>query len=283
MEQWQEFLVQMRKDGMSWSKVTQELHYMFPGLTVKQVENKLRGFMRKTEKYKADHEIKRPVGVIGDVHLPFAHPNYRPFLIDTFKKHKVDQVVCIGDLVDNHAISRFQSEPSARGAYDELAEARRMVAEYVKAFPKVKMCLGNHDAIHARQAATIGLGEEYLKPYHELWGLPKSWEIADEFVIDSVLYKHGIGHAGKDAAINAALQEGMSTVIGHLHSNAGAKYSANKRDLIFGLSVGCGIDVERYAFAYGKHTPKRPILGYGIVFDKGNAIFEPMTDKYFRN
>ena len=226
---------------------------------------------------------EKPVGVFSDPHIPFNHPNYLQFCIDTFKKFGVGQVVCCGDLVDHHAISRFQSEPCAKGAYDELDMSIAEVAKYVKAFPKVRMCKGNHDAIPVRQAATVGIGERYLKSYSELLHLPKTWEIADEFIINDVLYKHGINCMGKDGAINSAIQERMSTVIGHSHAFGGCKYSANKRDIIFGMNVGCGIDIDAYAFAYGKYDKNRPTLGCGIVFDSGNAIFVPMGKEYFRN
>ena len=226
---------------------------------------------------------EKPVGVFSDPHIPFNHPNYLQFCIDTFKKFGVGQVVCCGDLVDHHAISRFQSEPCAKGAYDELDMSIAEVSKYVKAFPKVRMCKGNHDAIPARQAATVGIGERYLKSYSELLHLPKTWEIADEFIINDVLYKHGINCMGKDGAINSAIQERMSTVIGHSHAFGGCKYSANKRDIIFGLNVGCGISIDAYAFAYGKYDKNRPTLGCGIVFDSGNAIFVPMGKEYFRD
>ena len=49
------------------------------------------------------------------------------------------------------------------------------------------------------------------------------------------------------------------------------------------MNVGCGIDIDAYAFAYGKYDKNRPTLGCGIVFDSGNAIFVPMGKEYFRN
>ena len=57
----------------------------------------------------------------------------------------------------------------------------------------------------------------------------------------------------------------MPTVIGHTHSSAGVHYTANERDTIFGMNVGCGIDVKRYAFAYGKDFPRKPIISCGVV------------------
>lgn len=270
-----------RAYGREWSKIAAEMKEWFPDKSHFEAKETIRSYIRSMEKSK--QPTSTVVGVIGDFHAPFNHPNYLQFCIDTFKKYRVNQVVCIGDLVDFHALSRHETEPCALGPYQELDRACEQVNLVVRAFPKVKMCRGNHDRIPVRQAATVGLGERFLKSYAEVVGLPKTWEIDDEFIIDSVLYKHGINCEGKDGAFNAAMTERMSTVIGHVHANAGCKYSVNKRDIIFGLAVGCGIDAAAYAFAYGKPLPRRPILGCGIVFNSGNAIFVPMGAEYFRD
>lgn len=181
----------------------------------------------------------KPKLVFGDVHIPFQHPNFLDFLKATYKKYNCGQVICLGDLVDNHAISQHQKETCAKSPYDELDMALSVVKEYAQAFPEVYMAHGNHDMRPLRQAASVGLGGRFLKPLSELLELPDTWTLDDEFIIDDVLYKHGINCGGVNGAINAALKERMSTVIGHFHSLAGVKYSANKRDIIFGANVGC--------------------------------------------
>lgn len=228
-------------------------------------------------------DIKQPTGVFSDIHAPFDHPNYLQFLIDTFKQYDVGQIICLGDLVDNHAISRHQRETGAKGTYDELDMALDQLKKYIKAFPVVKVCIGNHDTRIIQQAAEVGIGERYLKSIHELLELPDTWELNEEYIIDNVLYKHGINCGGADGAINTAIQERMSTCIGHFHANAGIKYSANKRDIIFGMNVGCAIDVTAYSFAYSQHAKYRPTLGLGIVNNSGRAEFIPMSPQYFRD
>lgn len=270
-------------DKKSWAKLTEQIQQNNPDLTA----GNIRDYLKSTQQYKLLHpkpaQTNRPVGVFSDPHIPFDHPNYLQFCIDTFKKYNVGQVVCCGDLVDNHAISRHQTETCAKSACDELDMALETVAKYTKAFPKLKMCIGNHDTNVERQAATVGIDKRFLKSRHDLLGLPKTWEIAEEFIIDDVLYKHGLNCLGKDGVINTAIAERMSTVIGHSHSFGGCKYSANKRDIIFGLNVGCGIDIDAYAFAYGKYDKNRPTLGCGIVFNDSNAIFVPMGKEFFRS
>ena len=71
--------------------------------------------------------------------------------------------------------------------------------------------------------------------------------------------------------------------MGHGHSFAGAFPIANKRKLMFGMNVGCGIDIGAYAFAYNKKDKFRPLLGCGIVFNPSYAIWVPMGREYFQH
>ena len=219
-------------------------------------------------------------GVFSDTHIPFQHPNYLTFLKDTFAEWGVEEVICLGDLIDNHAISRFQSEPCADGAYLELAKAREAVKELTEAFPNVKMCRGNHDDIAYRQAKTLGIGDVFIKPFREIYGLPPTWELEDEYVIDGVLYTHGTGRGGKHATYNIAVDERMSVCGGHTHTGGGVNYIANKTETIFALNTGALIDQSAYAFEYSKYSKHRPTLGVGVVLSPHEAFFIPMTGKY---
>lgn len=250
----------------------------------------LRGIARKygkaysTVQERFEREKDRPevVGVIGDTHFPFVHPNYIRFLEDTFRQHRVTKIVHCGDLVDNHAISRHLTETEAFDATREFEQAKTQVELYTRAFPEVSLCMGNHDLIHIRQAATLGIPKQFVKGFHELWELPKKWVVDERFVIGNVLYEHGINWVGKNGALDKAVNAMQSCVIGHSHANGGCNYKSNSNSLIFGLNVGCGCDIDAYAFAYGKYNKNRETLGCGIVFDSANAIFVPMPDKYFR-
>ena len=269
----------LKSQGKSLTEITDIIKPRFPDKTEHQVWEMVHSATRVRKKMS-----DKPIGVFSDTHTPFNHPNYLQFCVDTFKQYGVGRVVCNGDLVDFHALSRHQTETNAKSACDELEMTIEGVRAFTKAFPKVDMILGNHDLIYTRQAATLGIDKRFMKSFTELFELPKGWKIHDdEVIIDNVLYKHGINCTGKNGAINTAIQERISTVMGHSHSFGGCQYSANPRDIIFGLNVGCGIDVAAYAFAYGKHSKYRPTLGCGIVFNDSSAIFVPMGAEYFRN
>lgn len=285
---YQEEAVRLKYDyGKSWTEITDLLKDKhFPDKTWEQARNRFRDSVRASDRYPKPIKLK-PVGgatlVFGDIHAPFTHPNYLRFLLDTQAKYGADKVVCTGDIVDHHALSRFNSEPCAQGAYDEGDAAKKVIAQYAKAFPSLKMCMGNHDLIIERQAASVGIGKRFLRTFQDVYHLPKKWEFGEEFIIDGVVYKHGENCLGKNGALNAAILERMSTVIGHSHAWGGCNYSANKRSIVFGLNAGCGIDIDAYAFAYGKYDKNRPTLGCGIVFNSANAIFVPMPACYFRH
>jgi len=272
-----EEITELLIEGKSLSEITYIISPRFPDLTELQVREKVRNVRRSMNK----QVQKRPVGVFSDPHTPFHHKNYIQFLKDTFKKYKVGRIVCTGDLIDFHALSRHETETNARSAYDEFDLAREAVREFTTAFPKADYILGNHCKRLVGKAKTAGIDRRFLKSLPELLNLPQGWKVHDdEVIIDNVLYIHGVNWSGKDGAINAAIANRMSTVMGHSHSYAGVKYHANSRDLIFGMNVGCGIDIDSYAFAYGKYFREKPILGCGIVFDEHTALFIPMGAEY---
>lgn len=216
--------------------------------------------------------------VIGDTHLPFTHRHYLEFCKQTQKKFKCTTVVHIGDLVDNHSISFHDNDPDGMSPVEEMRLAKKKVAKWVKAFPKVKLVMGNHDPMVARKAFKHGLPTETIKDFKDIWKLPKGWEYEYDYYIHGVRFFHGMGYGGKYAHINAIDKNRCSVVMGHLHSNAGVGWSATEKDICFGLAVGCGVDRKSYAFKYGRDFVRKPILGCGVITDNGrNAQFVPMN------
>jgi hypothetical protein len=160
-------------------------------------------------------------------------------------------------------------------AEQESTEAKWKLKKWKRRFRKASVSVGNHDARHYRQARKSGIPDRYLRWYADIWDTP-NWDWRETHVFDGVIYEHGVGTTGKDAAINRAIKQRCSCVIGHVHTFGGVKYHANEFNRIFGLNAGCGIDIDRYAFAYAKPFPERPVLGCGIVIDSTSAYFEPM-------
>ena len=203
--------------------------------------------------------------IVGDTHLPFAHRHYLAFCKRIQKEFKCNKVVHIGDLVDSHSISFHDHDSDGLSPADEMKLVDKMLKDWFKAFPKLKLCLGNHDRLVDRKAKHVGLPSRVFKPFRENWNLPKGWEDDFEHEIDGVLYMHGTGYSGKIPHLNAAVNNRQNTVIGHCHSIAGYEWTASSKDAIFGMSVGCGIDKKSYAFGYGRHFPKKQILACGVI------------------
>jgi len=223
------------------------------------------------------------VGFFTDIHEPAAHPRFFEFVRDTFVSHRVNKVVCGGDLVDHHFISRHVSEPDALNPIDELELAIRNLEKWGKEFPEVLVCTGNHDAIPVRQAKELGIPERYLRSLNDVYGLPSGWKWAPQHELDGVIYEHGLGAGGMYGFKNLALAYRQSVCVGHTHSYGGVLYIASNKDIIFGLNGGCGIDVKSYAARYGSNYKFKPTLGCGIIRGGKEAQFIPMNmDKYRR-
>lgn len=275
---WQEEAERLKfEDGLSWSEVYKEMAKYFPDLSQKQIEERVRWALRKSPAYRS----ASPILVFSDVHAPFDHPNFPYFLQDTAKKYGCRQFVCLGDIIDSHAISNHATEPCALGAYTEFDLAIQHIKVYTALFPVCDLILGNHDFRLYRQAATVNIGERFLKPMNEILELPDTWKIhKEELVKNGVHFSHGVNWSGKNGALEKARTERMSACIGHSHSFGGVALNANGKDQIFGMNVGCGINREAYAFAYGRYSKFKETLGCGVVFSAESAIFVPMEKKY---
>jgi hypothetical protein len=62
----------------------------------------------------------------------------------------------------------------------------------------------------------------------------------------------------------------MSTVQGHLHTQAYTEYVVGQNFKIYGSQVGCGINHKAYAMAYAKYG-KKPAIGCMVVLDNGKT------------
>ena len=224
--------------------------------------------------YKAYLEFKRPknnVLVIGDLHAPFIKEGYLEFCKEMQIKHQCSEVVFIGDIIDSHYSSYHEHDPDGHSAGEELRRAKIQIAEFYKAFPIAKVCVGNHDLIPNRKAFTGGLSKYWIKDISEVLETP-NWEYSEEFIINNVLYTHGVGRKAKQRS----MQEFMSVVQGHYHSESYVETFVSEERLVFAMQIGCGVNRKAYAMAYGKHF-KKPQINVGIILDNGRyGIIEPM-------
>ena len=214
---------------------------------------------KSIEVFKKALEIKKNVLVIGDLHEPFCLDNYLSHCIETYNKYKCNEVVFIGDIIDNHASSYHETDPDGHSAGQELKMAIQRIKQWYQAFPKATVIIGNHDRLIMRKAYSSGLSKMWIKDYAEVLGTP-GWNFTESVEIDDVLYIHGEGGTAR-ARVRRDLQ---SIVQGHLHSQSYIEWIVGAKFKLFGMQVGCGIDHKSYAMAYGKEGPK-PAIACGVV------------------
>lgn len=228
-----------------------------------------------TEYHPKDVAFKKPfkldksnVIILGDTHFPFEKEGYLDFCLDTQKKYNAGTVIHIGDVADNCYSSFHDNNPDGLAAGDELSYAIKSAKQWGKAFPHVKVTLGNHCQIIQRKAFASGVSSKWIKGLNEVLELP-GWNFEMEFEIDGVLYTHGTGTSGDKAAYNKALHRRKSIVQGHLHSQASIMWNTSNIDKIFAMQVGCGVDETKYAFDYAKNFSKKFIISCGLVLENG--------------
>ena len=216
-------------------------------------------------------EAGHNVLVIGDLHAPFIRKDYLEHCIKAYHKYACDEVVFIGDIIDNHYSSYHETDPDGYGAGEELDRAVDTLKPWYEAFPVATVTLGNHDLIIARKAYSSGLSKLWLRDYNQVLGTP-GWRFVEQYEKDNVLYTHGTGKKCR-ARIKAEL---FSVVQGHYHSEMYIDYNVGRNYKIFGMQIGCGVDEKSYAMAYGKGGP-RMAIGCGVVLDSGRLpVLEPM-------
>lgn len=212
---------------------------------------------------------ERRVLVIGDTHFPFVRDGYIDFLKETYDKYNCNEVVHIGDLIDNHYSSFHDQDPDGMSASDELNAIYGQVKKLADYFPKINVITGNHDLIPNRKAFSAGLSKTWIKPIKQVLlekKLPVSnWSFFENHWADSVSYVHGTGRKAR----MRAKDDVINTVQGHYHSESYIEWFVGKNFKYFAMQVGCGMDDKAYAAAYGKDFKKMHI-NCGVVLENGN-------------
>lgn len=213
--------------------------------------------------------------VIPDLQCPFEHKDALPFMSAVADAVEPTSVVCIGDSMDAHALSRWAHDPDGYSAGHEYQSALAHLHPWYDRFPIVKEVISNHNERIAKRVFDAGIPRAMMKTYEDVMEYPEGWSIHPWVEVGGVLYEHGHAHGGMYAARNAAACNGQSTVIGHHHSHGSVFYIANRKRMIFGMNVGCLIDINAYAFAYAAESKFKPTLGCGVVLH-GVPYFVPM-------
>ena len=209
----------------------------------------------------------RNVLVIGDLHEPFCLDSYLDWCLEQYEAYGCNQVVFIGDIIDNHYSSYHETSADGMGGADELELAIKRISRWYKAFHKkgTKIIVGNHDRIIMRKAQTSSIPSKWIKSYKQVLEVP-NWEFVERFEQDGVQYIHGEGGTAR----TKCRADMMNTVQGHLHTQCYTEHYVGKNFRVFGTQVGCGINHKSYAMAYAKYG-KRPAVGCAVILNNGET------------
>ena len=156
---------------------------------------------------------------MGDLHCPFELKNdrYLDFCIKKYNEFNCTQTIFIGDILDNHYSSYWETNVDNLSGGQELDLAIKRVAKWYKAFNQkdTKVIIGNHDRMIMRKAQTSAIPSKWIKSYKEVLNVP-NWDFVERYVKDNVQYLHGEGGTAR----TKCRADMMNTVQGHLHTQA---------------------------------------------------------------
>ena len=209
------------------------------------------------------------VMVWSDLHAPYQHKHALEFLGDIKQTYKPDRIVCLGDLLDMYSVSSYPKDINHKDSWSkEIKNARKVLKEIGKLFPKMDVMSSNHDDRLAKKAGVAGVPREFLVPYRTVVDAPEEWVWKDRLslTIDSTREKLCFAHTLTGGALAGAKDYGCTTVIGHHHSRFGSTgFKSPAGNLIFGVDSGCLISDKGSPYKYNKQDRSRPIQGCVII------------------
>lgn len=222
--------------------------------------------------------IAQCVLVIPDLHAPYQHPDALQFLTAVRDKFQPDLVVNLGDELDYHALSFHDSDPNLDSAGVELERGKEFLSILHCEFPEMLICHSNHGSMQFRRAKAHGIPVQLIRKYRDVifpqhgaagWSWCHNWRV--DTPLGEVLFKHQSSGILTDAAHNSC-----NLVVGHSHGNFSVEFSASSSHLYYGMYCGCLIDKDSMAFAYGKHSLRKPIIGCAVILN-GRPVLLPMV------
>lgn len=208
--------------------------------------------------------------VIGDIHEPFCLEGYKEFCQEIYEKYNCDQVIFMGDIIDQHYSSFHATDPDGWGGGDELDFAIEKLHGWKQLFPDADVVMGNHDKIILRKAFANGISKRWIRDFKDV--LKVNWNFQPSHTINGILFRHGVGQK----AAPKAGTEFMSVVQGHFHTESYIHWRVGQGKIVFGAQCPCGIDRKAYAAAYAEEFAK-PAIGCMVIREFGRLpIIEMM-------
>ena len=127
----------------------------------------MRDRYKGSPKKKSHPSGRKRILVIPDLHVPFHEPEMVADMIAKEAPH-TDLAICIGDVGDAYALSRYAKYESVPYAY-EWSEVTVMMQTLSESFPEVRIIVGNHDA-RLRKAIAAHLTPDMVEAISTMTG-----------------------------------------------------------------------------------------------------------------
>jgi len=209
---------------------------------------------------------------ITDLQIPYEHKDALKFCKYLVKHYKIPKsnILCAGDEVDQYWGGMWQKSIEAEHtANQELTALRKQLRPWYKTFPDMRLCVSNHGTRYWRKALAAEIPSQLMRTYHEVLDVPNTWKYKHHWIIKGskhdFLIEHGDDHNGQYPHIAAAMHNGISTALGHHHTNASIKFIKTKHQDIWGAVGGALIDFNTYAFDYAKKQKLIPPIGTLVI------------------
>lgn len=220
--------------------------------------------------------------VFGDMHMPYQDKRMTSFLLELKKDFRPDRVICVGDIVDFYASSRYPKDPDHPDSLiKEINKVRKAVGRLGRMFKSMDLLMGNHDDRMALRCGGAGIPSALMMNFGEIIGAPASWNILQSdtnldvkvnSTKETITFAHNRG-------INTHLiaqRLGRTFVAGHQHTKAQVIGYNNGERTIFGCNSPCLISNTGSPFSYGARLNINPIKG-ALLIEEGVPRLEMLV------
>lgn len=197
--------------------------------------------------------------VLADLHCPYTHTPSLNKAIKYGLDNKINTIILLGDVLDNHQISSYCSDPTRRNQEEEFAICKEMLKRFRSLFPKAHIywLKGNHDIRWERYIQTRTKEISMMKHFHieEVLKLHEEeiFVLDDKTIVQAggLTFHHGHHFFGRVAPVYAAKtlwdKTNLDIMIGHCHTHQTyekATLNGVKRTYILGCLSEIGLNVD---------------------------------------
>jgi len=126
----------------------------------------------------------------------------------------------------------------------------------------------NHGSLIFRKMKANGLPIRTIKPLELLYEQPL-WTWHFEIILQTLLGPVFMCHGRAGTYGKMCKEAGMSAVQGHYHGKAEITWHRTVTIERFNMFVGCLVDEDSMAMAYGRNNLPKPILSVGFIHKSG--------------